>query len=83
MALREDAGTSCPSIDALTVRRTRLLLQMCSMEVEKVISRSSFAGTSHFQPLAAATQSCEDSTTVVPMLETASTESVASESLRL
>ncbi len=83
MRLGEDAGISWPSMNALTVNRTRLLSQMCSMEVASVIVTSPPAGTSHSHPVATASQDCEDSMTVVPMLDAARSRSVASVAVRL
>ena len=68
---------------ALTVSRTRLLPQMCAMEVERVISTVLFLDTSQSHPSVVAVHSSEDSVMVVPMLEVALTENVASALLLL
>ena len=57
--------------------RTLFLLQMCSMDVERVISISSLAGTSHSHPVLSAVHSSVDSVIVVPMLDTAVIKKVA------
>ena len=63
---------------ALTVSRTRLLPQMCAMEVERVISTVLFFDTSQSHPSVVAVHSPDDLVMVVPMLEVALTENVAS-----
>ncbi len=72
-----DTVMVCPSIDAPTVTRTLFLLQMCSRDVERVISISSLAGTSHSHPVLSAVHSSVDSVIVVPMLDTAVIKKVA------
>ena len=72
-----------PSTDAPTVTRTLFLLQMCSRDVERVISTSPLAGTSHSHPVFWAVHLSVVSVIVVPMLDTAVIKKVASELLLL
>ena len=72
-----DTVMSSPSTDAPTVTRTRLLPHICSRDVERVISMSSFAGTSHSQPVVTVVQVFVVSVIVVPMLEVAVIKNVA------
>ena len=72
-----------PSTDAPMVTRTLFLLQMCSRDVESVISTSPLAGTSHSHPVFWAVHLSVVSVIVVPMLDTAVIKKVASELLLL
>ena len=76
MRLDDAAGTDSSSSVALALSRTRLVLQMCAIEVASVTTNVSLPGTSQSQPPRTSEQCCDVSVMSDPILVVAANRTV-------